>query len=199
MLIDFGIETRSSPLEGCPLLPWQMTADAEQLVAAYVGSLGEGYAIYDGVAVHRTAQVDETSVLKAPSVIGPNCFVGGHTLLRGGVWLAANCVIGPGCEIKSSFLFEGARLAHFNFVGDSIVGPDVNLEAGSIVANTRNERAGPITVRRADAVVSIDVPKFGAVIGSGCRIGANAVIAPGTLLARQTIVQRLQLVDHETG
>lgn len=50
--------------------------------------------------------------------------------LRGGVWLERSCVVGPGAELKSSFLFDGSKLAHFNFVGDSIVGCEVNLEAG---------------------------------------------------------------------
>jgi bifunctional N-acetylglucosamine-1-phosphate-uridyltransferase/glucosamine-1-phosphate-acetyltransferase GlmU-like protein len=59
--------------------------------------------------------------------------------LRAGVWLGEGCVVGPGAELTSSFLFAGSKLAHFNFVGDSILGNDVNLEAGSIVANHRNE------------------------------------------------------------
>jgi UDP-N-acetylglucosamine diphosphorylase / glucose-1-phosphate thymidylyltransferase / UDP-N-acetylgalactosamine diphosphorylase / glucosamine-1-phosphate N-acetyltransferase / galactosamine-1-phosphate N-acetyltransferase len=43
--------------------------------------------------------------------------------------------MGPGCELKSSFVFRGSKLAHFNFVGDSVIGSDVNLEAEAIVAN----------------------------------------------------------------
>ena len=54
-----------------------------------------------------------------------------------------NCIIGPGCELKSSFLFTGSKLAHFNFVGDSVVGARVNLEAGSIIANFQNEFLDP--------------------------------------------------------
>jgi acetyltransferase-like isoleucine patch superfamily enzyme len=42
------------------------------------------------------------------------------------------------------------------------------------------------------------VSKFGALIGDHCRIGANAVLAPGALLAPGTVVGRTQLVDQES-
>jgi carbonic anhydrase/acetyltransferase-like protein (isoleucine patch superfamily) len=38
--------------------------------------------------------------------------------------------------------------------------------------------------------------KFGAIVGDGCRIGANAVLAPGTILSAKTVVQRLSLIDQ---
>ncbi len=38
--------------------------------------------------------------------------------------------------------------------------------------------------------------KFGALIGDGCRIGANAVLAPGTILETDTVIPRLALVDQ---
>jgi len=44
--------------------------------------------------------------------------------------VAERCILGPGAELKSSFVFAGTKLAHFNFVGDSVLGEDVNLEAG---------------------------------------------------------------------
>jgi len=68
-------------------------------------------------------------------------------------------------------------------VGDSILGSSVNLEAGSIVANYRNERAlKEIKVRYKGNLINTGINKFGAVIGDNCKIGANAVIAPGALL-----------------
>jgi UDP-N-acetylglucosamine diphosphorylase / glucose-1-phosphate thymidylyltransferase / UDP-N-acetylgalactosamine diphosphorylase / glucosamine-1-phosphate N-acetyltransferase / galactosamine-1-phosphate N-acetyltransferase len=49
-------------------------------------------------------------------------FIAAGAYVRGGCWLEANCVLGPGAELKSSFVFAGTKLAHFNFVGDSILG-----------------------------------------------------------------------------
>ena len=97
-------------------------------------------------------------------------------------------------------MFAGTKLAHFNFVGDSIVGADVNLEAGSIVCNYRNERANKeIRVRLRSGLHPTGCEKFGAVIGDRSRIGANAVLAPGALLARGSIVPRAALRDDEVA
>ena len=98
---------------------------------------------------------------------------------------------------KSSFVFRGSKLAHFNFVGDSILGCEVNLEAGAIIANYRNEQDNPaISFTHKGQLIDTGVIKFGALVGDRTRIGANAVIAPGAILAPATIVGRLALVDQ---
>lgn len=84
------------------------------------------------------------------------------------------------------------------FVGDSIIGRGVNIEAGAVIANCRNERDDKaIHVRVGREKVRIEKTKFGAVVGDGSRIGANAVLAPGTLLSPLSIVERGQLVDQD--
>ncbi|MBS0317099.1 MAG: hypothetical protein JSR49_08245, partial [Proteobacteria bacterium] len=106
-------------------------------------------------------------------------------------WVGEGCIFGPGAELKSSFVFAGSKLAHFNFVGDSIVGSDVNFEAGSVVCNYRNERQDKeIQVRLAGALQRTGHRKFGAVIGDRSRIGANSVVAPGALVRPDSIVAR---------
>jgi bifunctional N-acetylglucosamine-1-phosphate-uridyltransferase/glucosamine-1-phosphate-acetyltransferase GlmU-like protein len=105
--------------------------------------------------------------------------------------------VGPGSELKTSLMFKGAKLAHLNFVGDSILGAGVNVEAGAIIANYRNEFDDKtIRFRFGDKVVETHVEKFGALVGDGVEIGANAVIAPGAVLAPGTRVARLSLVDQ---
>src|ERR1044071_5251317 len=141
--------------------------------------------------IHPTSVVEAGAVLKGPIYIGPNCFIGAHAYLRGGVYLMGNNSIGPGCELKSVILFPNSNLAHFNFIGDSIVGSNVNFEAGSIVANHFNERT--------NKEIFPGVTKFGALIGDGCKIGANAVLSPGTILDKNTIVDRTELNNqHES-
>ena len=113
------------------------------------------------------------------------------------MWLDAGCVVGPGVELKSTLMFAGTTVAHLNFVGDSILGAGVNIEAGAVIANHRNERADKrIRIRYGDRILDTGVTKFGALIGDGARIGANAVIAPGALIERGAVVERLTLVDQ---
>jgi UDP-N-acetylglucosamine diphosphorylase / glucose-1-phosphate thymidylyltransferase / UDP-N-acetylgalactosamine diphosphorylase / glucosamine-1-phosphate N-acetyltransferase / galactosamine-1-phosphate N-acetyltransferase len=192
----------ASPLAPWLHLPaWQLVAQAPDIVRRIVDSLpASGYAIADGVAVHASATVESGAVLKGPLFIGPGCFVAAGAYLRGGAWLAEHCTIGPGAELKSSFLFGGTKLAHFNFVGDSVLGAGVNLEAGSIVCNYRNERDDrEVRVRIGARLVRTGQDKFGALIGDGCRIGANAVLAPGVLLRAGSVVGRAQLLDQEAA
>ncbi|MCJ2144601.1 LpxA family transferase [Methylobacterium sp. E-066] len=187
----------ASWLGALALAPWEITARAAALVAERIAGLDGTYRVTDGIAIHAQAIVEAGATVKPPAIIGPGCFVAAGAYLRGGCWLEADCIVGPGAELKSAFLFAGAAAAHFNFVGDSILGANVNLEAGAIIANHRNEAPDrPILLRLGGRLVETGTRKFGALVGNGARIGANAVIAPGAVIERHTIVPRLGLIDQ---
>lgn len=177
--------------------PWAITQNMEKIILEKMETLGSDYTINNHVAIHKTASIDSHAMLKGPIIISPNCFVGPHVFLRGGIFLDEAVSIGPGCEVKTSLLFSHTALAHFNFVGDSLVGSHVNMEAGAVVANHFNERKDKnIMVSVNGEFYSTGVQKFGALIGDDCKIGANAVLSPGTILAPEIIVKRLQLIDQ---
>ncbi|MGU3543789.1 DapH/DapD/GlmU-related protein [Methylobacterium sp. A52T] len=187
----------SSWLAALDRAPWVLTAEAADLIGAHLARLGPEYRVADGVAVHRRAVVEAGATVKAPAIIGPECRVAAGAYLRGGCWLETGCTVGPGSELKSAFLFAGATAAHFNFVGDSLLGAGVNLEAGAVIANHRNEAPETrIVLTLAGRRIETGARKFGALVGDGVRVGANAVIAPGATLLPGTIVPRLGLVDQ---
>lgn len=197
---DFTSALHGTPFAACAAAaPWALTASIELHVRAALALLGaRDWHVRSDVAIHSSATVEAGAQLKGPAVVGAGCFISATALLRGGVWLCEGCTVGPGCELKSSWLGTGSTLAHMNFVGDSVIGRDVNIEAGSIVANHRNERGDKrIRVRVHGELHTLDITKFGAMVGDHARIGANAVLAPGALLAASTIVPRLALVDQE--
>jgi UDP-N-acetylglucosamine diphosphorylase / glucose-1-phosphate thymidylyltransferase / UDP-N-acetylgalactosamine diphosphorylase / glucosamine-1-phosphate N-acetyltransferase / galactosamine-1-phosphate N-acetyltransferase len=177
--------------------PWLLTSKTTEIVAEVLSSLSREYKIVDGIAIHKTAKIESNVTVKAPAIIGPNSFIAANCYLRGGVFLLSDNSIGPGCEIKSSFIFPKSNLAHFNFIGDSIIGSGVNFEAGSITANYYNERANKeITVLIGNKMIDTHLTKFGALVGDGTKIGANAVLSPGTILPMLSIVKRLELVEQ---
>ncbi|MEO5890766.1 MAG: DapH/DapD/GlmU-related protein [Ferruginibacter sp.] len=179
------------------LPPWHITADLAAILNELINQLDDNYNITDGVAIHRTASIDPGAILKAPVIVGANCFIGSNACLRGGVYLDSGVKIGTGCEIKTSMIFNNSAIAHFNFIGDSIIGSQVNFEAGSITANHFNERADKnIPVVYNSAIIQTGVIKFGALVGDNSKIGANAVLSPGTILSPGSIVKRLELVDQ---
>ena len=186
-----------SPFKNADGDPWRITEQAEKLVGSAIPSLSHEYIVHDGVAVHASATIEAGAVLKGPMIVGPRCFVAAAAYLRGGTYLDEDCIIGPGSELKASFMFKGSKIAHLNFVGDSILGSGVNVEAGAIIANYRNELDDKaIRICFGTEIVETGVQKFGALVGDGVRIGANAVIAPGALLPSGTKIGRLQLVDQ---
>lgn len=176
--------------------PWDVTSRLEEIVATTIGQLLSGYRVNGNQAVHESAQVEEGATLKGPLIIGPRCYIAKTAYLRGGVFMDEGCIVGPGAELKTTVMLKGSKLAHLNFVGDSILGAGVNIEAGAIVANYRNERADKrIRFTYRGGVIDTGVDKFGVIAGDDVRIGANAVIAPGAALDPGTIIPRLSLMD----
>ncbi|MNJ85853.1 Bifunctional protein GlmU [compost metagenome] len=177
--------------------PWDLTNDLKTQLEKIISTLGDDYLIRDQVAIHKSAVIETGATIKAPALISENCFVGAHAYFREGVYLAQNVRIGPGCEIKNSIICSGTAIAHFNYVGNSIIGRNVNFEAGSITANHFNERSDKqISVLYKDQVMETNTEKFGSLIGDDSKIGANAVLSPGTILSKQSIVKRLELVEQ---
>lgn len=178
--------------------PWEITAHLAEIISKMQETLEDGYVIKDGVAIHNTAVIGHNVTIKAPAIISADCFVGSNSYLRNSVFLAPGAKVGISCEVKTSVLLEGSAIAHFNFVGDSIIGQNVNIEAGAILANHYNEReVGTVFVHFDGQRISTDMNKFGSLVGDDCRIGANAVLSPGTLLKPKTIVKRLELIEQD--
>lgn len=180
-------------------LPWEVTQNLSEIIREMIRHLDNNYSVKDGVAVHQSATVEQGVVLKGPAIVSENCFIGAHAYIRGGVFLGKGATVGTGCEIKTSIIMHRSAIAHFNFVGDSLIGSNVNFEAGSIVANHFNERANKqIQVVVNGKGMNTNTEKFGALVGDNCKIGANAVLSPGSVLAKGAVVKRLELVEQLT-
>lgn len=118
-------------------------------------------------------------------------------MLRNGVWVGQGAHIGGSDEIKQSIIGSNSAVAHLNYIGNSIIGDDVNIEAGAVLANHHNDRDDKsVWVLIDGQKIKTGVKKFGALVGDRSRIGANGVTAPGTILKPATIVNRLELVQQ---
>jgi len=179
------------------LRPWEIIEYLASILNELILHLNTDFDVNSGIAIHKTAIIEQGVTLKAPIIVGENCFVGANAYLRGGVYLDKSVRIGPGCEIKTSIICSGSSIAHFNFIGDSIIGSNVNFEAGAVTANHFNERADKkISVLHKSIIIETGSEKFGSLIGDNSKIGANAVLSPRTILEVNTIVNRLEFVDQ---
>jgi len=166
-------------------------------LSGYLGSLSLGkievevpssaYLVHpELISIGKGTVVEPGAYVQGPCVIGPNCQVRHGAYIRGGVLTGSDCVIGHATEIKNSILLNRAHAAHFNYVGDSILGNDVNLGAGVKLANLRLDKK-QISILVQGERVFTGLVKFGAIIGDRSQLGCNAVTNPGTILPPRTL------------
>ena len=89
--------------------------------------------------------------------------------------------------MKHSIFLDGAKAGHFNYIGDSILGNNINLGAGTKLANLKMI-PGTVKLRLGDKTLDTDLKKFGAILGDGTETGCNSVLNPGTILAPKSLV-----------
>jgi NDP-sugar pyrophosphorylase family protein len=176
--------------------PWDFISKLPEIILGMIAKLPAEYIIHGDVAIHQTAVIDATAIIRGPAIIAEDALIGCFALLRGGTFVGKNSIIGAHGEFKTSVIMHNSVCGHFNFVGESMIGSNVNLEAGAVLANHYNElKDKPVRVKNGNDWIDTGCVKFGSVIGDGSRIGANAVLFPGILLPPDTVINRLQLVE----
>jgi len=144
-------------------------------------------------SVHDLAVVEGTLHLGAGSrilpgvylegnvVIGDNCKIGPNCYIRGNTSIGDQCHIGQSVEIKNSIILSRTNVGHLSYVGDSILGADANLGAGTITSNFRHDGGNHRTMVDGE-LVDTGRRKFGTIIGDRVHTGINTSIYPGRKL-----------------
>ena len=178
-------------------MPWKITEDIKEIIEAIIPKLGTDFNIENGIAIHKSAILEQGITMKSPLIIMDQCRIAANTYFREGVFLDSSVRIGPGSEIKASIIFSNSTIAHLNYIGNCLIGRNVNFEAGSIAANHYNERKDKqIRVIFKNMIFETGLEKFGALVGDNSKIGANGVLSPGTILEKNSIVKRLELIEQ---
>lgn len=147
-------------------------------------------AVIEGaVYLAEDASVAPHAFIQGPAWIGAGASVGHGAYVRGGVVLAVGAKVGHASEVKHALLLEQATAAHFNYVGDGILGRGVNLGAGVKLANL-----GALTKTINVAGIDTGRSKFSAAVGDGVFIGCNAVLQPGSIIGARSVVYGTALV-----
>lgn len=168
--------------------PWEIIENLENYLRSIIPDSS-------GIFIHPEAKVENGANIKAPAYICKGALISWTCLLREGVFVGVDSIIGPGCEVKNSVIGDQTTLAHFNYVGNSIIGTEVNLAAGVVVANYKNEFANKdIYWEYQGQSVLVPLQKFGAVIGNEVKIGSNSVVSPGKVLLRNQTFGALKYI-----
>jgi bifunctional N-acetylglucosamine-1-phosphate-uridyltransferase/glucosamine-1-phosphate-acetyltransferase GlmU-like protein len=76
---------------------------------------------------------------------------------------------------------------HLSYVGDSVLGRNTNLGAGTVLSNFRHD-GREILIPRGEGSLATGRRKLGALLGDDVRIGCNCVLHPGCIVGRSTSV-----------
>ncbi|AJF59975.1 MAG: hypothetical protein J4224_01185 [Candidatus Diapherotrites archaeon] len=144
------------------------------------GTIEENVQIRGKIVLGKGSVLRSGSVLEGTVVVGENCRIGPNAYLRSGTIVADNCHVGIS-EVKNSIILSNSNVPHFNYVGDSILGENVNLGAGTKIANLRHDNAN-VKVLVNGRLVDSGRRKLGALIGSNTKTGINSSINCGAIV-----------------
>jgi bifunctional UDP-N-acetylglucosamine pyrophosphorylase / glucosamine-1-phosphate N-acetyltransferase len=139
-----------------------------------------------GVVIEKNVHIKASSYLEG-CYVGENTVVGPFARLRPETSLGQGVRIGNFVEIKKSILENNAKVNHLSYIGDSMVGADVNIGAGTITCNYDGINKHRTVIEK------------GAFIGSNTalvapvKIGKNALIGAGSVITKDVPENSLAL------
>lgn len=173
--------------------PW----DVLVAIAAYLranlpgptrGALVDAKAtVGDRVFIGPGTRVEAGAHIQGPAWIGANCTLRSGCYVRDNVIAGDGCMLGNSSEFKNCILFDEVQAPHFNYVGDSVLGHGAHLGAGVILSNVRLDKR-PVSISSAEGPIQTGLRKFGALVGDHAEIGCNAVLSPGSIIGRESII-----------
>lgn len=175
--IEFGDATKGS---------LKVTRNKEILLGASVIMAGT-VLMGKNIAIGKGVLIESGAMIKSPAIIGDFCEVRQAAYLRGYCLAGKRCVLGHATEIKHSIFLNDAKAGHFAYLGDSILGTDVNLGAGTKFANLKMVK-GNVIIRHNGEQLDTGRRKFGAILGDGSQTGCNSVTNPGTIFGKQCML-----------
>jgi len=132
--------------------------------------------ILKNCSISENVEIKPNTIIE-DAVIGENCSVGPFARIRPGTVMNKDSHVGNFVEIKKSTLGEGSKAGHLTYLGDTMVGKNVNIGAGTITCNYDGVNKSQ-TIIDDNAFIgsnsSLVAPVF---IGSTATIGAGSVIA----------------------
>lgn len=166
--------------------------DVNGVFEGYV-QLGNG-CIIEPNCVLTNVKLGANCVIHANSIlencqIGDSSHIGPFARIRPGTALANGCKIGNFVEIKNSIFGENSKASHLSYLGDALVGRDVNIGAGTITCNYDG-------VNKNKTVI-----EDGVFVGSGTQlvapviIGKNATIGAGSTIRKNVPAEELTLTE----
>lgn len=167
--------------------PWEVLSK----IGAFILELGETLSEEEyekrgeNVWVAKSARVAPTACINGPAIIGKEAEVRHCAFVRGNAIVGEGAVVGNSTELKNVILFNKVQVPHYNYVGDSMLGYQAHMGAGSVTSNVKSDKT-LVVVKAGDVELQTGLKKFGAMLGDGVEVGCNSVLNPGTVIGRHS-------------
>ena len=175
--------------------PYEILTDIDELIKKYISlhpyDLRE---IHQGIYLEGEAYISEKATLISPCIIGRGAEIRPGAYIRGKAIIGRGAVIGNSSEIKNSIIFDEAKLPHYNYLGDSIIGYKAHMGAGAIASNLRLD-GGEIIIGKGEHKIKTGLRKVGAFIGDYAEIGCGVIICPGSVIGKRSKIYPLVRVN----
>ncbi len=134
--------------------------------------------IYQGVTIGPDSVIHPNTVIQSDVKIGSGCHIGPFTRIRPHVSIGDEVEIGNFVELVRTTVGDGSKIKHHAYLGDTTVGKNVNIGAGTITANY-DGKAKNRTVIEDDAFIGV-----GAILIAPLKVGKGAIVGAGSVVPK---------------
>ena len=183
-------------IRGTVLAGQDVTLDVNVVLLGKV-TLGNNVTI-EANCIIQDADIGDNTHIKSHSVIeetviAAHCDVGPFARLRPGTVLAEKARIGNFVETKKAKIGKGSKVNHLSYIGDTQMGADVNIGAGTITCNYDGANKHKTTIGDRVFVGSCSQLVAPVNIGDGATIGAGSTISKDAPAGELTVARAKQI------
>ncbi len=168
--------------------PWEALGGIHDLILELGPKLPADrfHQVREDVWIANSASVFDSAYFGGACIIGEDTQVRHCAFIRGDALVGNGCVIGNSAELKNVIIFNYCEVPHYNYVGDSILGFHAHMGAGSITSNIKADRTNIVV--KGSRPIETGRRKIGAMLGDWVEVGCNAVLNPGTVVGRHSMI-----------
>jgi bifunctional UDP-N-acetylglucosamine pyrophosphorylase/glucosamine-1-phosphate N-acetyltransferase len=194
-LLDQGKEIRGAVVDREDWIdigrPWDLIEANERALAKLphrvAGTVEQGAVLKGPIWLEENATIKSGCYVEGPVYIGKEARIGPNSRIRPSTSIGDDVTIGTSCEVKNSVIMKGTKIPHLSYVGDSVIGENCNLGAGTITANIRFDEE-PVRMRIKGRPQSTGRKKLGAIMGDGVHTGINVTLFPGVCIGSGSLI-----------
>ncbi len=164
--------------------PWHLLGVMDYFLKEYIKDhrgknveIKSNVTIVEPVYIEDNVKIFENTKIVGPCYIGKDTVIGNNNIIRNS-HIGNDCVTGFNTDITRSYVGNQCWF-HSNYVGDSVLGENVSMGAGTVLANLRLDEG---------EIVSSGRNKLGAIVGKNVRIGVNTSIMPGVKVGSNSFI-----------